>query len=112
MIGILLRTGFLCSTILLSPISVFALDQEAGKAFAKSKGCIECHGLSGNTGFEADDGNHIPKLAGQPKAYLVKSMKAYRSGERQNNTMNLIMQVRSDEDIDILAEYYAAQKRY
>lgn len=87
-----------------------AADLEAGKALAKSKGCIECHGLSGNKGFETDP--PVPKLAGQPRAYLIKAMKDYRSGARQDKTMSVLMAPRTDEDIELLAEYYSAQKRY
>jgi cytochrome c553 len=81
------------------------------KAFAKSKGCFDCHGMSGNTGNE-DKLSPEPKLAGQPKNYLIKAMKDYRSGARKNDVMSLFMAVRSDDEIEKLAEYYSAQKRY
>lgn len=90
--------------------SVYATDLEAGKALAKSKGCFECHGLSGNKEYETDP--PVPKLAGQPKAYLVKAMKDYRSGARKDETMNVLMGPRSDSDIELLATYFSSQKRY
>jgi cytochrome c553 len=80
------------------------------KAFAKSKGCFQCHGMSGNTGYEDED--PVPKLAGQPKSYLIKAMKDYRSGAREHDVMSLLMAVRTDDEIEKLAEYFFAQKRY
>ena len=95
--------------LLVSPFALGA-DLEAGKQVAEAKSCTECHGLTGNKGVESYPPS--PKLAGQPKAYLVKVMKEYRSGVRIDETMNILMKPRSDEDIELLAEYFSAQKRY
>ena len=89
---------------------VHAADLSAAKALAKSKGCFQCHGSSGNTGSGGD--SPVPKLAGQSKEYLMKTMNDYRSGIRQDKNMNILMVPRTDEEIETLAEYYAAQKRY
>ena len=56
-------------------------DAEAGKA--KSAACAACHGPDGNSVAPT-----FPKLAGQHADYLVKQLKEYKSGERQNATMN------------------------
>lgn len=98
------------TTGLIAPQGALGVDLDAGKALAKSKSCVECHGLSGNTGYETDP--PVPKLAGQPRAYLIKAMHDYRSGARQDATMSPMMQPRSDDEIELLADYYAAQKRY
>jgi cytochrome c553 len=100
----------LCILFCLTTLSQ-AGDIKEYKAFAKSKGCFDCHGLSGNTGDE-DKESPVPKLAGQPKSYLIKAMKDYRSGARKNDDMFTLMAPRSDDEIEILAEYYSAQKRY
>ena len=76
--------------------------------------------MSGNTGYEHDEEQEpdehklfpVPKLAGQPKSYLIKAMKDYRSGARKHDVMSLLMSVRTDDEIEKLAEYYSAQKRY
>ena len=44
--------------------------------------------------------------------YLKKALKDYRSGARDDKTMSVIMTPRTDEEIELLAEYYSAQKRY
>jgi len=78
------------------------------KEFAKSKGCFECHGSTGNTGWDTPP--PVPKIAGQPKSYLIKAMNDYKTGARQDSVMNPIMSVRTDEDIERLAEYFSVQK--
>ena len=53
-----------------------------------------------------------PKLNGQNEAYLIEAMKAYREGRRKGtNAMQMAVRSRtlSDEDIEALAKYYAAQ---
>ena len=89
----------------------FADEASENKEFAKSKGCFECHGSTGNTGWD-DTNPPVPKIAGQPKSYLIKSMNDYKTGARKDEKMNLIMSVRTDEDIERLAEYFSVQKRY
>jgi cytochrome c len=53
-----------------------------------------------------------PKLNGQNKDYLVSSMKAYKSGQRQGG-MAAVMAGQasglSDAEINELAAYYASQ---
>ena len=100
----------LCCASMLAPCAAQSSDLEQGKALAKAKGCPQCHGLSGNTGYETDP--PTPKLAGQPKAYLIKAMKDYRSGNRKMEVMNTLMGPRSDDEIALLAAYFSAQKRY
>lgn len=102
---------FFLFLVLLSCSTSFANagETEKNKEFTRSKECFRCHGVSGNTGAESDA---IPKLAGQPKSYLIKAMKDFRSGARQDRIMSLLMSVRTDEEIEIMAEYYFLQKRY
>ena len=79
-------------------------DAAAGKA--KAAVCAACHGADGNS-----INGMWPKLAGQHEAYLTKSMKAFRSGERKEPTMNAMAKPLSDADIENLAAYFAAQKQ-
>lgn len=91
-----------------SPVYATSLDE--AKAFVKSKGCPQCHGISGNTGSESEP--PVPKLAGQPKAYLIKAMKDYRSKARSDEIMGLLMTPRTDAEIELIAEWFSNQKRY
>ena len=84
-----LRSIVLASCVLILGCNeASASELEEGKALAKAKDCTRCHGLSGNTGMEADP--PTPKIAGQPKSYLIKAMKDYRSGARKMEIMNVV----------------------
>lgn len=68
--------------------------------------CMGCHGIEGyRTSYPFV--YHVPKLGGQHEAYLVKTLKDYRSGERSHPQMTAIAATLSDQDIADLAAYYA-----
>ena len=60
------------------------------------------------------DGNSenklYPRLAGQYKNYLIHSLNAYKSGERQNAIMSGFAAGLSEQDIIDLSTYYSKQK--
>jgi cytochrome c553 len=67
--------------------------------------CAACHGAAG-------EGNWIgvPALAGQNVEYFIETMLAYQTGDRANDvysTMRTISAELSEEEIILLAEYYA-----
>jgi cytochrome c553 len=64
--------------------------------------CTSCH--QANSLGESTN----PRLAGQTREYLEKTMTEIRNGERTNNPgMTALMRAASDEDIASLAEYLA-----
>ena len=71
--------------------------------------CNACHGAKG----EGNKRSHgMPALAGQMPQYLVQTMQAYRSGNRANDVygvMRAVAKTLTDEEIQGLANYYAAQ---
>lgn len=66
--------------------------------------CGGCHGPDGNSTVP-----EFPKLAGQQKTYLLREMLDYKEGRRQNEIMTPLMSTLTDEDMNQLAAYYAAQ---
>jgi cytochrome c553 len=76
---------------------------EAGQA--KSATCGACHGMDGNSLSP-----EWPNLAGQHAAYIESQLKAFKSGERQNDLMSPMAMILSDEDMADLSAYFAAQK--
>lgn len=100
--------NLLLAAALLFPFASIAApahgDPEAGKA--KSQICQACHGVDGNGIGDPQ----YPLLAGQYADYLVKALRDYRSGERDNAIMIGFASTLSDEDIVNLAAYYASQK--
>ena len=79
-------------------------DAAAGKTKAAAM-CRVCHGLDGIAKLP-----DAPNLAGQKEIYLVRSLTAYKTGERQNPQMSVVAPTLSEEDIANLAAYYASIK--
>ena len=94
--------------LLAAIVACSASAQAAGDAAAgkkKAAMCQVCHGLDGIAKLP-----DAPNLAGQKEIYLVRSLTAYKTGERKNEQMAVVAKVLSDEDIANLAAYYAAIK--
>ncbi len=72
----------------------------------KSIACRGCHGAQG-----ISSNPEFPHLAGQTKGYLIKTLHEFRSGERQDATMNRIAGKLSDTDINELSHYYSKLPR-
>jgi cytochrome c553 len=66
--------------------------------------CTACHGESG-MGVMAG----VPVLTGQHEDYLVYALQAYRDGRRADPTMGPIARSLTDEEVERLAAYFAAQ---
>ena len=83
--------------------SVLAGDAAAGKAKAASgAGCHGANGISANPLW--------PNLAGQQPGYMIKQMKAFRDGTRNDPMMSPMAKPLSDADIDNLAAYFSSLK--
>jgi len=76
---------------------------EAGKA--ASAACAGCHGNSGVSQIPG-----IPSLIGLDPKYLVDAMKAYKDGQRKNDTMKAMVAALDDTTLGDLAMFYALQK--
>jgi cytochrome c553 len=76
-----------------------AADIAAGRA--KAVQCQACHGLDGIAKIP-----EAPNLAGQNEDYLLKALKDFKSGERKNDMMSLMVKPLSDTDIANLAAFY------
>jgi len=76
----------------------------AGKT-AAAAACAGCHGEAGVTTTPG-----FPSLVALTPQYLTTAMKAYRSGQRQNDTMKSMLAAIGDADIDHIALFYALQK--
>ena len=63
--------------------------------------CAGCHGPKGNS-----PGQTIPSINNLEKNYFIKAFKAYKNGTRENYVMRIISNGYSDEEIEMLANYY------
>ena len=78
-------------------------DAAAGKS--KSALCASCHGPDGVSA------NPLwPNLAGQKDQYLIKQLKEFRDGVRNDPLMSPMSLNLTDEDIADLAAYYSSQQ--
>nr|WP_318289617.1 c-type cytochrome [Paraburkholderia sp. BL8N3] len=76
---------------------------DAGRKKAEEVLCTMCH-LGGFSGQ-----NEIPRIAGQPYAYIVKQLEDFRARRRTNDagSMTSVTKTLSDADIENLASYVA-----
>ena len=71
---------------------------------AQVQACVACHGADGVSGSPA-----WPNLAGQHETYLVRQIRAMRSGDRISAMKTPFLSGLSDEDIQVLAAWYSSQ---
>jgi len=76
--------------------------KEAGQA--KAATCSACHGMDGNS-----LNPEWPNLAGQGEIYIIRQLKAFHAGQRQNVLMSPMAATLSDQDMADLAAYFSSQ---
>lgn len=89
------------AVLLCLPLMAQGGDAAAGKA--KAGTCASCHGTEG-----ISSNSLWPNLAGQQEQYLIKQLKAFRDGARNDPLMSPMSKALSDQDIEDLAAYYAS----
>lgn len=80
------------------------LDGSVKAGATKAAECFACHGPDGNSVSA-----QFPRLAGQNAVYIAEQLHLFRSGVRQNPVMDPMAKTLSDQDIDNLAVFFAAQ---
>ena len=97
---------------LLTPIFFLLASGLAHAADPASRGarlaatCAGCHGTNGAT-----VGNVLPRLAGQGKDVLLIKLRAFKEGSTQATVMTQIAKGYSDEQLEQIAAWFAAQKK-
>ena len=82
------------------PLAAQAGDAKAAQAASLCAGCHGPKGVSSNPLW--------PNLAGQQEQYLIKQIKAFRDGQRNDPSMAPMVKSLSDADIDNLAAYFSS----
>ena len=91
----------------LAPIGGPASAAEAIPTGARlAASCTGCHGTNGAT-----QGNALPPLGGQPREDLLTALKDFKSGKRQATVMTQLTKGYTDEQLETLAAYFAAQRQ-
>ena len=103
----ILKKRIILASISLTLIASTASTSVASDDLAKTKAsvCFGCHGNNGVSMIPI-----YPNLAGQKELYIVKRLKDYKSGKANDPTMDGISQMMSDDDIKIVAKYFANMK--
>ena len=100
----------LATFALVSGLSLFALnasaDGDAAAGKSKAAVCGACHGADGNS-----TSAQFPKLAGQNASYIAAQLADFKSGKRENPIMGPQAKGLSDQDMQDVAVYFAAQQR-
>jgi len=82
----------------------YAADPAAGKKVASGM-CSVCHGVDGIA-----KNPDAPHLAAENVEYLMRQLKAFKSGERKHEQMSIIAQGLSDEQMANVAAWYSSIK--
>lgn len=84
---------------IVSIAAVAAAEPPAGAA-----SCSGCHAASPRVT------SPVPRLAGVDRAAIVRAMQEFRSGQRPGTVMDRIAKGFTDDEIQALAAWFAAQK--
>ncbi|MGD8999505.1 MAG: cytochrome c [Granulosicoccaceae bacterium] len=68
-----------------------------------SNSCAACHGTDGNSP------GAIPSIHGKSADFISQSLKEFRAGERPSTVMGRHATGYSDEEIDLIANFFAGQ---
>jgi cytochrome c553 len=101
------RNFALCLTLVIAASPApNVIAQSAGPNAARSLAatCANCHGTGGTSAGEFES------LAGKPRDEIVRKMQEFKSGARPATIMNQLAKGYTDEQIDALAGWFAAQK--
>ena len=86
---------------------VFARQQEADRIYfasvEKSQACASCHGANG-----VSPDPQYPTLAGRDGDYLEHALRQFKNGERNHALMTAQATQITDDDIPLLANYFAS----
>jgi cytochrome c553 len=101
-----MKPGFLALSLSLALAAsvAHAADPVAGKAKARGQ-CAVCHGIDGIA-----KNPEAPHLAGEQANYIVKQLKAFKTGARKHDQMSIIAEGLSDADAADIAAWYAKIK--
>jgi cytochrome subunit of sulfide dehydrogenase len=98
------RLTAIAAVCLLASAGAQAADPNLGRNLAAT--CANCHGTNG----KAVPGAGMDSLAGESKAKLLQKLADFKSGDKPASIMHQITKGYTDEQLGLIADYYAAQK--
>lgn len=95
--------GSLCLILLSAPLQ--ADEASDTRAFMLAASCFGCHGTDGkSTGS-------IPALHGKSRNFIVTALQEYKTDASQGTVMNRLAKGYSDEEIELIGEWFAAMSQ-
>ena len=94
-----LRLAVLGASLAAAPVGA----EEVSRGAILSGSCAGCHGTDGHSP------GAIPSIAGKPAEHLERAMKQFRSGQRPSTVMGRQAKGYTDEEIKLIAEYFATR---
>jgi cytochrome c553 len=86
------------------PLACAAQDNAAARSLAAT--CANCHGTDGRSAS-----SEVAALAGMPKDLIVQRMNEFKTGKRPASVMHQLAKGYTEQQIESMAGYFAAQKR-
>jgi len=87
--------------------TAMAATGDAGRGSHKAKACQVCHGKGGRSTNPT-----YPVLAGQHAKYIVKQLKAFKSGTRKDPIMNGMASTLNEQDMLDVAAFFSKNKQH
>jgi sulfide dehydrogenase cytochrome subunit len=78
---------------------------ELSRAAMLSASCEGCHGTNGRSP------GAIPTIAGKSADYLREALESFRAGDKEATVMDRHVKGYSEEEIRLIAEYFAQQSQ-
>ena len=99
-----LRPVLAALTFAAAAAPALAQDAQALNVRALAATCANCHGTNGVSQGE------VESLAGQQKEDLVRKMQEFKTGKRPATIMHQLAKGYTDEQIELVAEWFAGRK--
>ncbi len=98
-----MRAVLIAAAFALAPQAAFA-DDVTTRSIAAT--CAGCHGTNGLSTTKT-----VESLAGQPKARIVELMQSFKTGKKPATVMHQISKGYTDQQIEMVAGFFAEQKK-
>jgi cytochrome c553 len=99
-----MRFQFALAALLAVPLAAVAQGADPNLTRNLAATCANCHNITGKslTG--------MPGIAGRSKESLASALKEFKGGQRPATVMHQLAKGYTDEQLDLIAAYFAAQK--
>jgi len=94
----------IAAALALATLPAHGQDSAAARSLAAT--CAACHGTDGRSATK-----EVVGIAGLPREHIASQMRAFRDGSRPATVMHQIAKGYSDQQIDLMADYFSRRPR-